>query len=260
MKRKGARSRAAIEPEILCQLNEGTMETASLPEALAVDFVRLLNAAAPELAGMLGPDTVRQALNSDDGITVRMRRAGELLAEAFGADGYERFSKHPSDTVRGWSAYLLASLPRHSISQRIRKIRRLADDPHFGVREWAWIAIRNHIGTDIQESIRLLTPWVTEKSDFVRRFACEITRPRGVWCSHLPVLKEDPSPALPLLDPLRSDSSKYVRDSVANWLNDAGKSQPQWVKKLCRTWEKSSPTKETRYIIRRGLRSLDADS
>ncbi len=69
-------------------------------------------------------------------------------------------------------------------------------------------------------------------------------------------LKDDPSPGLAVLEPLRSDPSLYVRNSVGNWLNDASKSRPDWVEALCARWRKESPTNETTYIIRRALRTL----
>jgi 3-methyladenine DNA glycosylase AlkC len=69
-------------------------------------------------------------------------------------------------------------------------------------------------------------------------------------------LKHEPQRALPLLEPLRADRSKYVRDSVANWLNDAAKTQPAWVRDVAARWEKESPFPETASLLSRALRSL----
>lgn len=39
-------------------------------------------------------------------------------------------------------------------------------------------------------------------------------------------------------------------------LNDAGKTQPEFVKTLCEKWKDESPTKETAYIIKKALRTI----
>ena len=102
----------------------------------------------------------------------------------------------------------------------------------------------------------LLAEWTASPSERLRRFASEALRPRGVWCAHIAALKADPARALPLLAPLRADPSAYVQDSVSNWLNDAAKDQPAWVRTLCAQWLESSDAAATRRICQRATRSL----
>jgi 3-methyladenine DNA glycosylase AlkC len=62
----------------------------------------------------------------------------------------------------------------------------------------------------------LLQPWVHDADENIRRFACELTRPKGVWCAPIRALQAQPERALHLLEPLRADTSRYVQNSVAN--------------------------------------------
>lgn len=188
-----------------------------------------------------------------------MERAGNFLVNRPDYDAvFAHAMGHFADTVRGWAAYALRVRWEHGddLEMSLRAVRPLADDPHFGVREWAWLALRPAVLEALPEAFTLLAPWTREDSPNLRRFAVEILRPRGVWCAHSPALKADPSPGLAFLEPLRADPSPYVRASVGNWLNDAAKTCPEWVDSLCGRWETESPLPHTHHIVRRARRSL----
>ncbi len=249
--RQGASRPADVPADILAELQAGRLETATLAEGLAIDFVALMRVVAPEaaneMAARLGPTA---------GITRRMAAAGDLLLERLGPAGFDRLAAHRSDTVRGWAAYLLAGTPGIALHERLRLICPPADDGHFGVQEWAWLALRPHIAADLDGAIAALAGWVREPSPNLRRFAIESTRPRGVWCAHIAALKREPALGLPLLEPVRADPARYVQDSAANWLNDAAKSRPDWVRATCARWRSESDSPATARICARGLRGL----
>lgn len=189
----------------------------------------------------------------------RMERAGVFLAAHPQSNAvFAHAMGHFADTVRGWAAYALRVRWENGLDLEttLHAIRPLADDSHFGVREWAWLALRPAILQDTPRAFALLIPWTRDPSENIRRFAVEILRPRGVWCAHSPALKADPAPGLDLLEPLRADPSLYVRKSVGNWLNDASKTHPAWVDSLCAQWDAESATPQTRHILRRARRSL----
>lgn len=250
MARKGARSRAEVGPALLEALNAGTEQTASLPEMLALDMAALLRAAVPEA------DAAPLAAAANQGVTRRMALAADVALAALGAQTFDRLAGHPSDTVRGWAAFAAGRLPGLGVAERIALVRPLADDPHFGVREWAWLGIRAAVVAEPMAALRGLASWTAEASANLRRFASEATRPRGVWCAHVGALKADPEPGLAVLDPLRADPHRYVQDSVANWLNDAAKDHPDWVRAVCARWEAECPGPATRRIVTRAVRSL----
>jgi 3-methyladenine DNA glycosylase AlkC len=250
--RKGAIRMADIPADILAQLSIGAIETLTLPEWLAVNHKTLIQTLAPDIS-----DELLAPLAAGNSIMARSRHAGLALLEIYGPNAVDRFQSHPSDTVRGWVCFSLAGLPNQTLSQRIKAFTTFADDSHFGVRELAWIALRPHLTTDLPKAVSLLAKWTDSPKENLRRFASEITRPRGVWCQHIDALKSDPGLALPILQPLRADPSRYVQNSVANWINDASKTRPDWARELTGRWAKESPTPATAYIIKRAMRSLD---
>jgi 3-methyladenine DNA glycosylase AlkC len=248
--RKGSTSIKAIPASVLRDLNAGTIESKSLVECLAIDFPKLLSSAI----GRLKPAELEPFAGAT-GITQKMSIAASVVASRSKPREWSQLSSHPSDTIRGVVCYVLAQRA-DSLDDALEQLKPFAADAHFGVREWAWLAVRPQIAAEIDRAIELLTPWTSDDREGVRRFASESTRPRGVWCGHIKRLRESPQLALPILDPLHADESEYVQKSVANWLNDAGKDQPAWVKSICAKWTKQSKSKATAAIVKRAMRSL----
>lgn len=251
--RKGATRTADIPRDVLHALSRGELQCATLAECLAVDQA--------VLARTLFPALTAQALSTIDeacqlGVLKRMARIGAVLLEALGTEGIAQCQTHRADMARGWACFMIGAQPNLDLGARLAAMHPLADDAHFGVREWAWMAMRPHLVQDLAAAIAQLMPWTQDPSERVRRFACEVLRPRGVWSTHISQLKHSPEQALPLLSALKSDPSVYVQDSVANWLNDAAKDQPAWVRDICAQWLQSSQAAATQRICQRALRNL----
>jgi 3-methyladenine DNA glycosylase AlkC len=262
-KRKGAKSIKDIPKDIFDQLNKGHIETANLVEWLAIDQRLLLSATLTDLGR---PQYFLPILSKIDGLkkqTVNTVNEAigtgllELATQDKDTEVLKSLGTHPSDAVRCWATYTIGNNPLLTVAQKLEQIQPFAADHHFGVREIAWISVRTTIAQNLTESIQILTLFTASEDENTRRFASESTRPRGVWCAHIESLKQDPEQALSILSPLKSDPSKYVQDSVANWLNDASKTKPQFVLDLCQQWSNESDTKETKYIAQRALRSIN---
>ena len=246
--------RGDIDPEHLAALQEGRAPAGTLAEALAIDHGVLLANVLPEAGEKLhSAVTNAQSL----GILKRMQRIGAAIRDSSPAlEKLADLAAHRSDTVRGWVCFAVASDSETGPETLLEHIQPFADDPHSAVREWAWMAARSTLATDLSVSIKLLVPWTASASERIRRFASEVLRPRGVWATHIKELKSDPQQGLPILHPLRADPSRYVQDSVANWINDAAKTRPEWAKDLCSSWLADDPAPETERIVKRALRSL----
>ncbi|WP_369807929.1 DNA alkylation repair protein [Leucobacter chinensis] len=234
-------------------LNTGAVQARTLSEALAIDQPLLMRTVWPD-----APDALHRAVAEADplGILQRMRHIGTALAAFASPQQLDALSRHSSDTVRGWVCFALAVNDEVPPNTLLRVLEPFADDTHFTVREWVWMAARPTLVEELETSITLLTRYTSHPSPRMRRFASEALRPRGVWASHIAALKRNPDMGLPLLEPLRSDPEKYVQDSVSNWINDAAKDQPDWARELCARWLAESPTPATERIAKRGLRSL----
>ncbi len=238
--RKGARTIASIDPKVLAALEAGTLESANLTEGLAINMNTLLAAVAPKIE--------KNSINLDLGIVQRMSQAGDLIRAK-----QLKLAMHSSDTVRGWAAFALGQNDSISSLDRINAIKAFAADHHFGVREWAWMAVRAIIVAEPTLAIKALTSWTQDPDANVRRFASEATRPRGVWAASIPLLRKEPQHGLPILEALKWDATRYVEDSVANWLNDAAKDNPEWVKELLAKWKQEGVAPR---LILRAARNL----
>ncbi|MFO0426290.1 MAG: DNA alkylation repair protein [Planctomyces sp.] len=261
--RKGATTTAAVSVEVRNLLSQGRIEAANLVEWLVVDHVRLLTVVCDEfqwqhllpllvdrLNGIVSPTSPKR-------IAVTGQTLAELLTTKKSVRAAARsLQQHRSDTVRCWGCHLIGASAHFSVPEKLEMIQVFAADENMGVREMAWMAMRGFVVEDPGSMVAQLVPLVSDPSDRIRRFATELTRPCGVWCRHVRELRQNPEIGLPLLEPLRSDPSKYVRDSVANWLNDASKSCPEWVIETCDRWTVESPTESTAKIVRRALRTI----
>ncbi len=96
--------------------------------------------------------------------------------------------------------------------------------------------------------------WAKHPNHKVRRLASEGCRPRLPWAMALPSLKKNPSQILPILESLKTDSSAFVRRSIANNLNDISKDNPNIVIGIASKWRNISP--ETDWIVKHGCRTL----
>ncbi len=262
-RRTGATRVADVPPDILAALNAGEIETATLAECLAIDQIQLVRRVFPALRLNRCIGEIEAELQQPPKLTAMRatRIIAATLAKVVTPDArprstWTRLRSHTSDTVRGWAAFVIGLQTDRPLAEQLTLMQPLAADSHFGVRETAWLAVRDSILADVDSAVSELVPWALAVDPLIRRFASEATRPRGVWCAHSDRLKREPELGLPILEPLKNDDAKYVRDSVGNWLNDAAKSQPDWVRQTCARWSAESQTKSTAEIVKRAQRSL----
>ncbi len=236
-----------ISKEVIALLNNGQRASANLMEFLAVDMKLLLNNVLPEFDCPELPKNL--------GMIKKQQLIAAELNNQFGFKIFEKLRNHQSDIIRSFACYLIGA-QNYSFKDKLELMKPLADDRNAGVREWAWMAIRDDFSLELAQSIPLIIPWTADSSDNIRRFASELSRPRGFWRKHINALRAQPWLGLDILYPLRLDNAKYVQLSVGNWLNDAGKDHPKWVVNLCNDWRKESSSMATKKICKRALRNL----
>ncbi|MDQ0360343.1 DNA alkylation repair protein [Breznakia pachnodae] len=252
-----------IPDDILRQLNNGELESANAVEWFAIDRRKLLETVLSDNNRIEYFKPILKCVNSLE------KQTANTLNETIG-EGLLHQSKiyndnnlisiianHDSDVVRSWGAFMIGKADDLSLNKKFQEIQLFAGDKHFNVREEAWVALRMSVIENLEESLEILSTWVKNEDENIRRFASELTRPRGVWCKHIEVLKDKPELALCILESLKTDESTYVRNSVGNWLNDASKTRPDFVIELCTRWKSESNQTAIGYIIKKAMRTLN---
>ncbi|EMI56843.1 DNA alkylation repair protein [Rhodopirellula sallentina] len=116
-------------------------------------------------------------------------------------------------------------------------------------------AIRSFINEYPDETMRELSKWATHSHYHVRRLASEGTRPLLPWSKRLLI---DSTAAIPILDEVHGDRTRYVTRSVANHLNDISKSHPDVVLLTLERWkrEERQSADELHWMSQHALRTL----
>jgi|FLOH01.1.fsa_nt_gi 3-methyladenine DNA glycosylase AlkC len=121
----------------------------------------------------------------------------------------------------------------------------------FGSSEFA---VRPFLKADAPRFLKVMLEWTHDENEHVRRLASEGCRPLLPWAMNLPDFQRDPKPLLPILEALRSDTSEYVRRSVANNLNDISKDHPSLVLEIATAWKGKS--KDGDRLVKHACRTL----
>lgn len=140
---------------------------------------------------------------------------------------------------------------RYGLGDFDESMEALADLTRFGSAEFA---IRPFLALDAERTLAVMARWSGSENEHVRRLASEGSRPRLPWAARVPALRDDPTLAAAILETLKSDSSPYVRKSVANHLNDIAKDRSDWLVDRLAAWPKDDA--RTVWIIRHALRTL----
>jgi 3-methyladenine DNA glycosylase AlkC len=116
-------------------------------------------------------------------------------------------------------------------------------------------AIRTFINAFPEQTLRTLLAWAGDDNYHVRRLCSEGTRPRLPWSSRLVI---PATAAIPILDELYFDATRFVTRSVANHINDIAKVDPDLAIDTLARWRQSArqDPREMDFIVRHGTRSL----
>ncbi|MEU8544821.1 DNA alkylation repair protein [Streptomyces sp. NPDC048717] len=122
--------------------------------------------------------------------------------------------------------------------------------PYFSAED----AVRSFLNAYPQQTLAAAAGWAAASDHRVRRLASEATRPHLPWSAGttLPV-----DTALPLLDTLYADTSRFVTTSVANHLRDISRTKPDLVLATLTRWRTEGRATDTEltFITREALKT-----
>ena len=106
-----------------------------------------------------------------------------------------------------------------------------------------------------EKAMEVILTWSKDPNVHVRRLASECIRTRLPWAKKSFASLADFKRYKQILTNLNADPTKFVQKSVGNNLNDLMKDGPAKAKEIISEWQNNSPSKETLWIIKHGLRS-----
>lgn len=116
-------------------------------------------------------------------------------------------------------------------------------------------ALRYFLNAFPDAAMEAVMKWSRDPDYHVRRLASEGTRPILPWSPRitLPV-----DAAIPILDNLYTDTSRFVTQSVANHINDITRTDPDLALTVLDRWRASNKQRPTemKFIIKQSLRTL----
>ncbi|MEO1651967.1 MAG: DNA alkylation repair protein [Bacteroidota bacterium] len=210
LQRKGARKIEDIPQNVLQLLNEGIIETVNLTEWLAADQLKLLKIILKDLKQEDWYPIIEKEV-----LAQKKRTANsdcKIIGQQFSAllddpHRINQLSQHPSDFVRSWACWAISHRIQ-DLEQLAQEMKIFAADAHFGLREVVIFASKDKFAAELDKSLVILGPWAQSSDENIRRYLVEMLRPIGVWTKKIPALVADPAPMLPILESLKSDTSK----------------------------------------------------
>ncbi len=179
-------------------------------------------------------------------------QASRIMLESLTPDGCPDEDKHERG-ITGWGIMPMThyvgvhGLVHFDLSMTLLKEMTSRFSSEFDIRFF--------LIAEEERTLAVLTTWLKESNQHVRRLVSEGTRPRLPWGIKLQSFIDDPTPLLPLLDALKDDDEEYVRRSVANNLNDIAKDNPDIVANIAKKWLENADKNRTR-LVRHACRTL----